>query len=578
MRAYWARAVPRPRLGPMASSGFAAVALGHRPVMPLRPSVRPCATYPLDWGTVLITPPPTPIPAIAQPAIEVVNDVAIARRPKRSAAEADLGDPDDVQREASLVQWRSLLESCGLTSSLFAQMADEPELADASFRASFHGKPAATLVKRAGSLLQYVRWAASSGHAPFPLHEPTIFSYLTFLATEGAPPSRGQSFREALGFAKGFIGLGGVDAVLASRRVHGQVLASLDRRREKRQRDVLPVIMVKSLEELVCSSTANVGDKIFAGFVLLCLHARARVGDALRADREPHLDVDELGEGFIEAGFLRHKTSFRAKAKTRLPAVAHATGVTGLPWAERWLSARAALGLDANIDGYILPASLAGEPEVIGRATTTMVTIFLREFLASLDCDWVVSNIGSHSLKATLLSWAAKFGLPPTVRRKLGGHSKPKERSTIAYSRDELAGPLRQLKDVLDAVKLGRFDPDATRSGRWNVARVGVEPTVPVESEGVAPSTPVLSVPLPACSSPPASSSSCDESTSDDEHVDEQPGFVYNPRSGIYHSVDEINPSLMRCGRPVVKGAVLVDLGAVPNDAAVRCANGCFRR
>ena len=41
---------------------------------------------------------------------------------------------------------------------------------------------------------------------------------------------------------------------LASRRDHGQVLASLDRRREKQQRDVLPAVMVRALEELVCSS------------------------------------------------------------------------------------------------------------------------------------------------------------------------------------------------------------------------------------------------------------------------------------------------------------------------------------
>ena len=181
-------------------------------------------------------------------------------------------------------------------------------------------------------------------------------------------------------------------------------------------------------------------------------------------------------------------------------------------------------------------------------------------------------------MKATLLSWAAKFGLPPAIRRKLGGHAKPKEKSTIAYSRDELAGPLRQLKDVLEAVRLGRFDPDATRSGRWSVAQVGVEPTVPAPSDDAAPSTPVLPVPSPACSSPPLSSSSGDDCTAEDGPVDERSGYVFNPRSGIYHAVDEIHPNLMRCGRPIVKGAIGVELDPVPEDAALRCSNGCFRR
>ena len=43
---------------------------------------------------------------------------------------------------------------------------------------------------------------------------------------------------------------------------------------------------------------------------------------------------------------------------------------------------------------------------------------------------------------------------------------KPKEVTLITYSRDELAGPLRDLDKVLLAVRLGVFIPDSTRSGR----------------------------------------------------------------------------------------------------------------
>ena len=54
-------------------------------------------------------------------------------------------------------------------------------------------------------------------------------------------------------------------------------------------------------------------------------------------------------------------------------------------------------------------------------------------------------KVGSHSLKATLLSWATKSGLKMGIRRLLGCRAKGKEKSTVTYSRDALAEPLRQL-------------------------------------------------------------------------------------------------------------------------------------
>ena len=76
-------------------------------------------------------------------------------------------------------------------------------------------------------------------------------------------------------------------------------------------------------------------------------------------------------------------------------------------------------------------------------------------------------RFSSHSCRATLLSWAAKAGLPMEVRRLLAGHAKSDERSPLAYSRDALAGPLAALEKVLHAVRQGTFEPDCTRSGRW---------------------------------------------------------------------------------------------------------------
>jgi hypothetical protein len=76
-----------------------------------------------------------------------------------------------------------------------------------------------------------------------------------------------------------------------------------------------------------------------------------------------------------------------------------------------------------------------------------------------------VDDTGTHGAKATLLSWCAKWGVPKAERRLLGGHLKSKDQSVEAYSRDEYAKPLRSLYVVIQDVKDGRFNPDATRSG-----------------------------------------------------------------------------------------------------------------
>ena len=78
-----------------------------------------------------------------------------------------------------------------------------------------------------------------------------------------------------------------------------------------------------------------------------------------------------------------------------------------------------------------------------------------------------IANVGTHSCKATLLSWLAKYGADPMDRRLLGGHQAPNDKSLMHYSRDCLAGPLRRLAVMLSDIRCGRFNPDSSRSGRF---------------------------------------------------------------------------------------------------------------
>eukprot|EP00435_Cladocopium_sp_Y103_P067515 s1579_g30.t1 len=69
----------------------------------------------------------------------------------------------------------------------------------------------------------------------------------------------------------------------------------------------------------------------------------------------------------------------------------------------------------------------------------------LNDFLKLTDTDDATS---SHSLKATTLVWAARYGIDDDSRAMLGHHSI-QNKSVACYSRDLLAKPLRELCGML---------------------------------------------------------------------------------------------------------------------------------
>ena len=103
-----------------------------------------------------------------------------------------------------------------------------------------------------------------------------------------------------------------------------------------------------------------------------------------------------------------------------------------------------------------LPVSSAGE--------------WLRALLRVSD-DAAI-RIAAHSCKSTLLSMCSKFGLEHSVRRTLGYHSCSRDKSLLIYSRESMSLPLRRLKEVIMAVRTGKFFPDKTRSGYFALGSV----------------------------------------------------------------------------------------------------------
>jgi hypothetical protein len=386
----------------------------------------------------------------------------------------------DDRRARALAKWLTIIEEAGEASKLFRQLTNaEGDAGDAILSDTFEEKSTATLEKRACAILLFMRWARpmAAGQC-IPFKEDAVYAYIAFMRSEGAPPTRGQSFVEAVAFAESLLGLNQKEEVL-SHRVRGATMQLWSQKRVLKPRDPFTKEMVAILEETT-EKHPDIRVRVFAGFCCALTHMRCRVSDAQRALKGPTLDYCTSARPAVfhvalESASDRIKTGQeRKKARRQYHLVGHAVGIRGNRWAEHWISAREACGLDLEIDGVLMPAPQRGGFGMKAMANEEM-TLWLREILVQGGLTaGAVWNTGMHSPKATLLSWAAKFGIDKETRKDLGGHVQASDASVAAYSRDLLAAPLRKLAEVLVAVKNGIFDPDATRAGAWRDIKIEI--------------------------------------------------------------------------------------------------------
>ena len=366
---------------------------------------------------------------------------------------------------------------------LYRQIIESNEPLDStapSFVSVFAGRKDGTLRKRLSGLMMYRSYCLSLGFHKCIFAEKLIFNFLQTLHSERAPPTRARHVREAIHLACALLGVP-FEEIRLSKRISGIAVLNASRQRARRQRAPLTVPMVAALEA-AAMGPPQARDTVLAGTLLFALFGRVRIGDLVRSNTEPFVD-DVLGDGsgYAEGAFLDHKTA-KAGSRESLPVVVHLRGITGAAWVSSWLSARRHQELSAAVDGTLFPAPGRDGRWTSAPATTRDAACILRTFLvqAGFSSDSVMM-LGAHSLKVTTLSWMAKLGIDKEVRRFLGYHSRPGDRSVETYSRDAAAGPLRVLGDVLQRVRDGCFDPDASRSGRL-LAASSTAPSPPAPS------------------------------------------------------------------------------------------------
>ena len=407
---------------------------------------------------------------------DMQSAVFLAKMDKKNFRFSSLAKEQGKMRQRALVLWASILAAIGPASILFKQMkATESEderaemLRDATLK-----RATSTLLQRAYQMLAFIRWASPLGvGSAFPVTEAVAYQYIRWLRAVKAAPSRATSFIQALSLSNHLLDITGGGSI-KSARVLGAAEDQWMRKRVRRPRDPLTKGMLSVLEDLVFSHKDR-RTRIFVGFVVAMVHWRARLSDALFPREEPQVDYDPEGVPvFIECQVDSDKTKTggsRKRARQMVHLVGMAQGIRSKPWAEKWLADRASAKLDAGCDGTLMPTPNKGGFWKDRPMKNEELTLWLREVLTLTGFSLPsLMNVGMHTPKHTLLSWCSKFGVLKDTRRDLGGHVQAADKSVAAYSRDLLAGPLRELAEVLQAVTDGSFDPDATRSGRFRPA------------------------------------------------------------------------------------------------------------
>ncbi len=388
-------------------------------------------------------------------------------RAKRPRLELPPGLADASARAKVINTWMTILANCDGAAVVADEGDDDAGDVRRSLEMAFTKRATSTLAKRGAAVLSFIRWYRGMDlpGLPLPVAEPVLFRYMLELLDAGAAPTKASGVLEGLNLAAAVLGFS--SEAHHSQRVKGCADASMNRKHATIQRPPFTVAVVKVFEDGVFRA-GTLADRIFSGFLAFAIHARLRFLDAARISVEPRVVGDEA-DGYIEAHCSIHKGSNSKRARGLvLPAVGHATGLTGEAWAAEWLRLRRDAGMNAAADQCLMRAPLADGSFASCRIATADGIMWMREVLADAGVSLEeAAAYGTHSCKATLLSWAAKAGMEKSDRRLLGGHAAQKDRSVLEYSRDALSSPLHKLGLLLDRIALGDFVPDAARSGRW---------------------------------------------------------------------------------------------------------------
>ena len=409
-------------------------------------------------------------PEESAPALETAEIPSAVRRRLRTFR---LERPEDDRRDLALQKLRRIILYDPSTSELGKSVAAESQvlgddsMLSKSFTCAFASKATGTLSKRAFSLARFSTWMLEvEKESPLRASEGQLFRYVLFLEQKFTGALSGQHFVEAVRFLDSIahFTVMKVEAVLSSR-VLGQARMMRSQKNFLKQRPPLKVKQLMALEQMMMECDSRWG--CILGHLLFCAHVCARWSDVQRV-RRVWVEVDESsGVHLIHAETAGIKNAITAEAKARLlPLVGLGMGVSGSPWAQAWMEARSVEGLQTG-PSFITPTWC----ERLGRWGSEEMgssegTAYLREALILAGTEESEAReCGTHSLKATLLTWTSQnilFSFNDVEQRALGHHLDAHAKSQVTYSRNYFIKLYGKVLSVTRAIQSGQYNPDMT--------------------------------------------------------------------------------------------------------------------
>ena len=377
----------------------------------------------------------------------------------------------DSQRSAAVAKWHKIVladpmsfQVCRLHFQSLQTGLQGGKLQD-DLKNVFASKSTSTLHGRAGPMMRFLHFCGDRQLKVFPLTEEVVYAFMQHVEQSAAPTFL-RSFLSSLGFALHVVGLMGAKQVLDSKRIKGLADKCYLLKKKTRSRLPLSVAELTTLEEIVLGRRGRgMPDRHAAGCFLFMVYARTRFSDMLNVGRL-EFEAGEDGKGYIEAQVARSKTSFSVDRKVRLlPMTAAMHGVTAEPWAIAWKDVLAKTGIVITHGKPLLPGRTPDGWHTLP-LTAEAATSWLRSMLQSGDYfkEERTKSIGTHSCKATVLSWMAKWGSSPDLRRLMGYHVADKMSTMLIYGKDNTSAGLREIDVILEAIRQGEFVPDAKRA------------------------------------------------------------------------------------------------------------------
>jgi hypothetical protein len=328
-------------------------------------------------------------------------------------------------------------------------------------------------------MLALFSWLDKKTLCVWPVRSDYVAAYLNESNVHGAGSTKGKTLMEAFRFCKHVMRLPGLDDIIDDPVLSGRVRRMDAARDTIKQSCPLKLSEVKFIEEFMMSDL-NVFDRYIAGCILFAIYSRSRWSDlAFLSDLCLDTAETELGlVGFVEGSTKFQKTGSTAlKRAMQMPLVSPIRGVTDKSWAVEWFG----LLKQVQFDTSAKPVGAICRPPTNGTlGTRHLSSEEVGDFLNHMLGLHGESVVTSHCMKATTLTWCAKYGLDEPARTLLG-HHELQSQSLACYSRDMLSRPLALYESMLLNIRTGHFLPDETRSGRFLQRKPDAASTVSCE-------------------------------------------------------------------------------------------------